>query len=132
MAKKKLNVLIIEDEELLLKVIEKKLTSEGIKFTSVKTGKEALDHLLKTKTLPDLIWLDYYLPDMNGLELMKKLRELTKFDEIPVLVISNSANDETVSKMMELGIREYIIKAEYRLEEIVKKISEVLQADQSK
>jgi PleD family two-component response regulator len=128
MAKKKLNVMIIEDEELLLKVIEKKLNSEGIKFHSVKTGKEALDHLLKVKTLPDLIWLDYYLPDMNGLELMKKLRELTKFDEIPVLVISNSANDETVAKMMELGIREYIIKAEYRLDEIVKKITEVLQS----
>jgi CitB family two-component system response regulator CitT len=126
MPKKKLNVLIIEDEELLLKVIEKKLSSEGIKFSSVKTGKEALDHLLTEKALPDLIWLDYYLPDMNGLELMKKLREKNKFDDIPVLVISNSANDETVSKMMELGIREYIIKAEYRLEEIVKKISEVL------
>jgi PleD family two-component response regulator len=126
MPKKNLNVLIIEDEELLLQVIEKKLKSEKIRYSSFKTGKEALDHLLKVKTLPDLIWLDYYLPDMNGLELMKNLREKPKFNDIPVLVISNSANDETVSKMMELGVREYIIKAEYRLEEIIKKISEVL------
>ena len=61
---------------------------------------------------------------------MKKIREEKVFDDIPIIVVSNSANDETVSKMMELGIDEYIIKAEHRLEEIINKMMEVLSKNQ--
>ena len=126
MTAKKPFFLIIEDEEMLLGVIEKKLASSGIDFKSFKLGKEALEFIDTSKEFPDLIWLDYYLPDMNGIELLHEIRNRKEFDQIPVIVVSNSANDDTVAQLTQLGIKDYVIKAEHRLEDIVGKMIQVV------
>jgi DNA-binding response OmpR family regulator len=111
---------------MLLGVIEKKLTSSGIDYKSFKLGKEALDFIDNSTELPDLIWLDYYLPDMNGIELLHEIRNRKEFDPVPVIVVSNSANDDTVAQLTQLGIKDYVIKAEHRLEDIVGKMIQVV------
>ncbi|OGM23400.1 hypothetical protein A2865_04410 [Candidatus Woesebacteria bacterium RIFCSPHIGHO2_01_FULL_39_17] len=124
---KTIKVMVIEDEELLLQAISKKLTSKGFEPITCTSAKQALDYLANITEYPDVIWLDYYLEDMNGLEFMRELRKKEAWTKIPVVVVSNSASDEKKASMLELGVKEYILKAQYRLEDIIQILREVVE-----
>ncbi|KKU63133.1 MAG: Response regulator receiver protein [Candidatus Amesbacteria bacterium GW2011_GWA1_47_16] len=112
-------VLVVEDETLLLQAITTKLQLNNIRTVSCISGVQALDYLKSITEVPDAIWLDYYLRDMNGLEFMQHLKSNPAWSKIPVLVVSNSASSDKVHSMLALGVRKYLLKAEYRLDEIV-------------
>ena len=118
--------MVIEDEHLLLKAIERKLRLNNLNVIACESGAEALENLNKKTEPPDAIWLDYYLGDTTGIEFMKKLRQNAKWTDIPVLVISNSANPEKVSAMIALGAKDYLLKANYRLDTLVSKIQSLI------
>jgi CheY-like chemotaxis protein len=122
----KAKVLVVEDESLLLQAIDRKLTKEGMEAVCFKTGEKAIDYLKSDESMPDVIWLDYYLTDMDGLEFMNTLKENDKWASIPVVVVSNSASPEKVNKMLVLGVKEYILKAENRLDDIIDTIRKYL------
>ena len=119
--------MVVEDEELLLQAITKKLKVSGIGVLSCSSGQQAVDYLNSLDELPDAVWLDYYLKDMNGLAFMQQLKENEKWRNIPVLVVSNSASPEKVTNMLALGAKKYILKAEYRLDEIIAMIRGFIQ-----
>ena len=116
--------MVIEDEELLLEAITKKLKLEGFEVVSCTQATQALEYLKTLQELPDVIWLDYYLPDMNGLEFMDKLRQVSDWSKIPVVVISNSASPQKVEAMLKWGASKYLLKAEHRLGDLVNIIKE--------
>jgi CheY-like chemotaxis protein len=76
--------------------------------------------------LPCAVWLDYYLKDMNGLAFMQTIKENPKWSHIPVVVVSNSASPEKVNNMLALGAKRYILKAEYRLDEIIQMMRDLI------
>lgn len=119
-------VLVVEDEVLLLEAIGMKLHDEGLKSKLCSSGQEALDYLSKTAKLPMLIWLDYHLTDMDGLEFMTKVKDVKKWEEIPVIVVSNSASKEKIHSVMLLGAKKYIVKAESKLKDIIKAAKEII------
>ncbi len=119
MAKDQTVIMVIEDEVLLLEAIVRKLRALGIETISCNSGKQALDYLQELPALPDAVWLDFYLKDMNGLEFMQEVRKNNRWAGIPVIVVSNSASLEKVQEMMALGVKEYLLKAEHRLDDIV-------------
>ena len=123
--------MVVEDESLLLQAITKKLKIKGMDVLSCASGKQALDYLNNLDTLPDAIWLDYYLKDMNGLLFMQEVRQNPKWKKIPVIVVSNSAGPEKVSNMIALGVKKYILKAEHRLEDIIEEFKKFLVAEES-
>ncbi len=125
-AKIKLKLMVIEDEELLLQVISQKLVNLGFEVVTCTSAKQALDYLRNFPKPPDAIWLDYYLPDMNGLEFVRELKKNEKWKKIPVIVVSNSASDQKKNAMLALGVEKYILKAQYRLEEIVEMIRKII------
>lgn len=112
-------VMVVEDETLLLEAIHKKLISSGFEVISCTKAKKALDYLSTSQKKPDLIWLDYYLGDMNGLEFMNQLKKNTKWSSIPVVVVSNSASEQKKNAMLALGAKGYILKAEHKLDDII-------------
>lgn len=118
------SILVVEDEELLLKAITHKLTLSGFEPVSCVAGSQAIHYLEEFPELPHAIWLDYYLKDMNGLEFMKKVRENPKWKHIPIMVVSNSADPTNLHNMMALGVSRYLLKAEHRLEDIISAIRE--------
>lgn len=118
--------MVVEDETLLLQAITKKLKLSGMDVLSCASGQQAVDYLDSVDELPDAIWLDYYLKDMNGLAFMQQLKEKPEWAAIPVLVVSNSASPDKVSNMLALGARKYILKAEYRLDEIIAMIRDFI------
>ena len=119
-------VMVIEDEALLLQAISKKLELSGMTPVSCTTGKQALDYLNSLPELPDAIWLDYYLKDMNGLDFMHELKKNDKWASIPVIVVSNSASEEKVHSMLALGVKKYILKAQYRLDELIELVKKFI------
>ena len=119
-------IMVVEDENLLLQAITKKLQLSEIDVLSCSSGQQAIDYLGNVDELPDAIWLDYYLKDMNGLAFMQEIKHNPVWEHIPVLVVSNSASPDKVSNMLGLGAKRYILKAEYRLDEIITMIREFI------
>ena len=112
---------------MLLQAITKKLKLSGLDVLSCSSGQQALDYLTNLEVLPDVCWMDYYLKDMNGLAFMQQLKQNPAWANIPVLVVSNSASPEKVTNMLALGAKKYILKAEYRLDEIIGMIRSFIQ-----
>jgi CheY-like chemotaxis protein len=118
-------VMVVEDEDLLLKAISKKLEIAGKKVVPCISGQQALDTLNRADELPIVIWLDYYLKDMNGLDFMSQLKKNPDWAKIPVMVVSNSATTDKVTQMLALGVKKYILKAEARLDDLVDTVDEI-------
>ena len=126
MAKDSTTIMVVEDETLLLQAITKKLKLSGLDVISCASGQQAVDYLNSLDELPDAVWLDYYLKDMNGLAFMQTIKDNAKWQGIPVVVVSNSASPEKVHNMLALGAKKYILKAEYRLDEIITMVQELI------
>lgn len=127
MSKASPTIMVVEDEVLLLQAITKKLKLSNMDVLSCSSGQQAIDYLNNLDELPDAVWLDYYLKDMNGLAFMQQLKQNPKWEGIPVLVVSNSASPDKVHTMLGLGAKKYILKAEHRLDEIITMIREFIQ-----
>lgn len=126
MSKQNPTIMVVEDEVLLLQAITKKLKLSNMDVLSCSSGQQAIDYLSNIDELPDAIWLDFYLKDMNGLAFMQEMKNNPKWANIPVLVVSNSASPEKVHNMLGLGAKKYILKAEYRLDEIIAMIRDFI------
>jgi CheY-like chemotaxis protein len=124
---KKLLIMVIEDEEMLLQAISKKLALDNIDTVTCSSAEQAVDYLNNISEIPNGIWLDYHLKGMDGLEFLKILKENENWKGIPVMVVSNSANDSTVKNILALGADKYILKAKYRLDEIIVVLREVVE-----
>ncbi len=116
----KLSVLVIEDEKSICDFISRILTSHDYKVTTANTGKEGLTVL--TSTLPDLVLLDLGLPDMDGLEIVKKTRE---WSSIPIIVISARVQEAEKVAALDAGADDYITKP-FGTEELMARIRTAL------
>lgn len=123
-------ILVIEDENLLLKAIAKKLNLCGLNPVSATSGEQAIDYLKNLPELPDVIWLDYHLKGMDGLTFLKEIKNNSKWKKIPVVVVSNSASSDKIHNMLALGANKYLLKAEYRLDQIIETVKEFVQDGQ--
>lgn len=117
--------MVVEDEPLLLKAIAKKMAVLDIDTILCPSGQKGLNSLDKGH-LPDVIWLDYYLQDMNGLQFCQQVKSDKRFKQIPILVVSNSASPDKVESMLALGVNDYLLKAEHRLDDIITIIRKIL------
>jgi len=123
---KQFTVMVVEDEVLLLEAITKKLQLSNYLVKGFSSGREALGELKKSADLPDLIWLDYYLGDINGKEFLEMMKSILGDKWIPVMVVSNSASPQRVAEVMDMGVNKYLLKAEHRLEDLITAARDIL------
>ena len=76
---------------------------------------------------PDLILLDLILPKIDGFEVLKKIKPDPETKDIPVIVLTNLEESEDVQRAIDLGAKNYLVKANYSLREVVEKIKKALQ-----
>lgn len=126
MADRGLVVMVVEDETLLLQAIIKKLQMSGVDTVSAVSGQQAIEYLKALPRLPDGIWLDYYLKDMDGLEFMEELKKNPAWAKIPVMVVTNSASPEKAHRMLALGAKGYMVKSDYKLEKVVEEMKKIV------
>lgn len=124
-------VFVIEDEALLLDAIEQKLKKSGYSVITAMSGQQVFDLMDSVENVPDLIWLDYYLQDMEGLAVLHKIKNSSAWQKIPVVIVSNSASQDKISGMLALGAKEYLVKAEHSLADIVTILEDFLQKETS-
>jgi CheY-like chemotaxis protein len=117
MAKK---ILIVEDEEILLELLEKRLTQEGYQIAIAKDGLEGLERI--KEDIPDLILLDIVMPRMGGFEMMKELQKDEKFSQIPIIIISNSGQPVEIDLAQKLGARDWLVKTDFEPQEVIEKV----------
>ena len=117
-------ILFIEDEAALQKTLGESLRNKGYEVQSATDGEVGLR--LATTIHPDLVLLDLVLPKIYGLDVLKKMRQSKEAKDIPVIILTNLENIGEVEKAVELGATTYLIKANYNLDEIIKKIENLL------
>ncbi len=118
MAKK---ILVIEDEELLINLLQKKLIKEGYEVSMAMDGEQGLTKM--RETAPDLILLDILMPKMGGLEVMEKMAKDEKLKSIPVIIISNSGQSVEISRARELGAKDCLVKTDFDPQEVIDKVN---------
>ncbi len=101
-------ILVIEDEHDIRELISYNLESEGYDIIKAATGTEGVE--LARKKLPDLVLLDIMLPDIDGLEVCRKLKRDDSTKDIPIIMLTAKSEDSDVISGLELGAEDYITK----------------------
>jgi two-component system, OmpR family, alkaline phosphatase synthesis response regulator PhoP len=101
-------VLIIEDEKDILQLVKLYLEKEGFRTVTAMTGVEGLE-LVKAEN-PDLVVLDLMLPEMDGLEVCKRLRSKRETAMLPVIMLTAKAEESDTIVGLELGADDYVTK----------------------
>src|SRR3989344_3344445 len=113
-------ILIIEDDVFLGDVLTQKLSNEGFEAVLSRDG---LDGFNKIKSLhPDLILLDIILPNMNGYEILEAKQKDPTIAGIPVIIVSNSGQPVEINRALALGVKDYLVKAQFDPEEVLVKV----------
>ena len=101
-------ILIVDDEPFNLDLLEQELTDQGYVIERANDGAEALEKV--PSFLPDLILLDYMMPKMNGLEVVKQLKQDERYKGIPVILLTAKASQEDKVKGLDAGADDYVVK----------------------
>ncbi len=120
------SVLIIEDDFYVTRAYSIKLEKEGVNVLSVSDGEAAVD-FFKKNHIADLVILDLMLPKKSGFEVLKEMRANAQWKNVPVIVLSNIGAQEDILKIKELGVAEYLVKADIGIDNVVEKVKKYLQ-----
>lgn len=118
-------ILVIEDELPLQDAIRIKLENNGLRVVTARSVKQARSYIEELQNI-DIIWLDHYLLGQeNGLSFVTSLKDgKSKYNEIPIFVVSNSVGQDKITSYLRLGIEKYYTKTDFTLAEIVNDIKE--------
>ena len=115
-------VLVIEDDKFFIDLLVKRLSGAGFITVFSQNGKDGL--ALVTSEKPDVILLDILLPDMDGFEMLTKIKEAK--NPVPVIFLSNLGSREQLQKAKDLGVTTFMIKATVSLDNIVTEVKKAL------
>ena len=117
-------ILIVEDDLVLQNSLDEFLKAEGFETIVAIDGEIGVQKALTEK--PDLILLDIVLPKKSGYEVLQEVKENEKTARVPIILLTNLGSLSDVEKALGLGATTYLVKADYSLDEITKKIKEIL------
>ena len=118
-------ILIVEDDRALSLTLKDNFEKEGFNIILAKDGVEGLKFALEQK--PDLILLDIVMPNMDGMTMMRKLRDDVRGKKVPIILLTNLEADDAIMKGV---IRDepsyYLVKANWKMEDVIEKVKERL------
>lgn len=121
MPSSKNKILLADDEKDILDIYQEKLAMSGYEVISTEQGAKVLSLALKHQ--PDLILLDIMMPDIDGYQVIKALKDNIKTKKIPVIMLSNLGHGDAIQKGIMTGADDYIVKVNYTPQELVEKVS---------
>lgn len=122
MDKKK--ILIVEDDSVMQNALQEYLSDEGFEIACAVDG-EMGERMAKSEK-PDLILLDIIIPKKDGYEVLAEIKKNEETKGIPVVLLTNLGSVEDIEKALNMGATNYLVKADYKLEEVAAKIKEIL------
>jgi DNA-binding response OmpR family regulator len=114
-------VLIVEDELPMRQALVSKFQDAGFKTLEAGDGEEGLKIALKEH--PDMIILDILMPKMDGISMLKELKKDHWGNAAAVILLTNISDSARLAEALELGIEDYLIKAEWKLRDLVEKVN---------
>ncbi len=117
----KLKILLIEDDEVLAKVIYEELSEGDFDVSQAFDGEEGLRLVRAEK--PDLVLLDLILPKKDGFSVLEEIKKSPVTRSIPVIVLTMLGRDDDIKKGLRLGANDYIVKSQHAISEIVGMVS---------
>ena len=119
------HILIVEDEEFLIRALKDNLEAEGWSVDTAFNGDEAMEVIRKKR--PDLILLDLLMPKRDGFYVIEEVKKNPEWRLIPIVVLSNLGGDAEIKKALEMGADDYFVKSQHPIEEVIEKVKEYLE-----
>lgn len=120
------NILIVDDENISRQLLQAILLNIGYNVEAASSGHEALNIL--EKSIPDLVFLDIMMPEMDGFETIEAIKNQPKFASIPIVFVTALDDKDTKVKGKKLGATDFITKP-YNKNQISSKLNEIFQSD---
>lgn len=117
------NILIIEDDEFFRELLRKKLSSKNFNVLEAVDGEKGIEEMKNKK--PDLVLLDLLLPNIDGFEVLLKVKADPTTSSIPIIIVSNLGQQEDIERGLKLGAVDYLIKSQFDIDQIIDKINSV-------
>jgi|TARA_B100001245_G_scaffold116832_1_gene85763 DNA-binding response OmpR family regulator len=117
-------IAIIEDDSVINQMYRMKFEADGFDVQVADNGKSGVE--MVESFHPDLILLDLQMPEMNGQEALEHIRSKSWGKDIPVIILTNLGVEESPKHLKNLGIRDYIVKAELTPSQVVARVKEAL------
>ena len=108
MATNKKNIVVIEDDEGITRLIKFKLEKEGYEVKSFSNGEKVIEHLVRNP--PALIISDVMMPVIDGLTLLKEIKADSRVSDIPVIMLSTHSHESAILECLRAGAADYITK----------------------
>ena len=125
MAESSKSILLVDDDLTLHEMYAEGLRAEGFTVDTAKDGEEALQKATETK--PNIVLLDVMMPKINGLDVLKKMREQEGTKNIPVIVLTALIQDREKMESITRGADDYIVKSETMPGDVIQKVKTVLE-----
>ncbi|MGB2580319.1 MAG: response regulator [Minisyncoccia bacterium] len=119
-AEEKIFILVVEDDKFLRELLVRKLSAEGFDVKNAIDAEAAFIILAERK--PKIILCDIILPGVDGFEILRRIKEDPKLIDVPVVMLSNLGQKEDLERAMNLGAKDFMVKANFTLDEIVTKV----------
>lgn len=124
MENEKKKILIVEDDVFISDIYQVKFSQESYETAVAVNGLEALKKLESFQ--PDVILLDIIMPQMDGIETLKKIKKDDKWKNIPIIMLTNISEKEKVEESEEMGVNDYLVKSQFTPSEVVEKVNALL------
>lgn len=118
------NILIIEDDDFFRELIRKKLLSKDFDVLEAVDGEKGVETMKEKK--PDLVLLDLLLPNIDGFEVLLKVKADPSISSTPIIILSNLGQQEDIERGLKLGAVDYLIKSQFDIDQIIGKIKTIL------
>jgi len=117
-------ILAAEDDKLISNSLCDALTAAGFEAIPAYDGEEAVAKI--KEVLPDLVLLDIMMPKLDGISVLWELKANPATAKIPVVALTNIGDVETISKIVEAGAVDYLLKSDQSVSDIIQKVRDVL------
>ena len=118
------NIVIVEDDTNIANIYQKKLT-EGGHTAAIIADVDAVKQIVAQK--PNLVLLDILMPQVNGLDVLRELKADPVGSTIPVVMLTNVADDTSIAKGLELGAYGYLLKSETTPDQVLSRVNMTLE-----
>jgi len=120
-----MKILLVEDDPFLSEIYVIKFQEAGFSVSLAVDGSKGLERIKHEQ--PDLVLLDIVMPNVDGLELLRTIKDDEATRNIPIIILSNLGEEEDINRGLALGAELYIVKAHYTPTEVVAKVKSILE-----
>src|SRR3989338_5816745 len=114
------HILIVEDEEFLVRALKDNFEAEGAQIAVASNGDDAMKLIRGAR--PDIILLDLLMPKRDGFFVLEELKRNPEWTLIPVIVLSNLGGGGEIKRALELGADDYFVKSQHPIEEVIERV----------